>query len=286
MKRQQPEKARPKAEAFSSDVTFIVVTVTKSRGFRGSSRVPPIPSRLSVPMVHVNGPMWTGSMAEWHRSHTSLRLPTSEVVVAAASWLCYGPPWQSQSSFLLLVLAFYSLSLLAVQFHHLCAAVLNGQQISRDGCRDGKSSNNRGEPYTVWVRHWVYTTSSFSQTLPQKSLYGRVFGPESGSMPLLRPHGKETMARNPPSSQRFGFPPRRQSSLAASSSHGKLGPSFVWTSAFSPHNVSDYLLVSHGCYMILDCELGFGFPAFGTAASSASPDPGTERRSAQVTSQC
>lgn len=37
--------------------------------------------------------------------------------------------------------------------------------------------------------------------------------------------------------------------------------------------------------MTPDCELGFGFPAFGTAASSASLDPETERRSGRVTSQ-
>ena len=134
MEREQPEKARLKAEAFSSDVAFIVVTVTESRGFRGFFSSPPTPSRMSMPMVH--GSMWTGSMAEWHRSHTSLRLPTSEVVVAAAPWLCYGLHWQSQSSFLLLVLAFYRLPWRCWQCNSVmfCAAVLKGQQISRDGC--------------------------------------------------------------------------------------------------------------------------------------------------------
>ncbi|KAH7631752.1 hypothetical protein B0T09DRAFT_397217 [Sordaria sp. MPI-SDFR-AT-0083] len=58
MEREQPEKARLKAEAFSSDVTFIIVTVTKSRGFRGFFSSPPIPPHLSMPngpWLHVDG---------------------------------------------------------------------------------------------------------------------------------------------------------------------------------------------------------------------------------------
>lgn len=170
MERGQPEKARLKAEAFSSDVTFIIVTVAKSRGFRGFSLGSPILSRLSMPVVH--GSMWTGSMAgwkNWHRSHTSLRLPTSEVVDAAAPWLCYGPPWRSQSSFLMLVLAF------TVRYRWRFNPIIfvrssRGQQISRDGRRDGKSFNIRGGPHTVWIRHLL---SSFSQTLPCRHYIGQ-----------------------------------------------------------------------------------------------------------------
>lgn len=148
MEREQPEKARLKAEAFSSDVTFIIVTVTKSRGFRGFFSSPPIPPRLSMPngpWLHVDGQH--GRMAPL--SHiapvTNKRgrchgrsVPLLRTAVAAAIV-------HSATAFSLLPLVAVGSAIPSC----LCGRAEGPTDISRDGCRDGKSSNNCGEQHTV-----------------------------------------------------------------------------------------------------------------------------------------